>query len=804
MLLSLALANHALAEDAGSLFEASVDDPVTLQSVHRQARLLGSWANELQEKGVGIPVDLIPVVSKALSLGAHDSRDRMIAVHERLLARGNELRLLEDNAGIIGRGVMDAPGRLVAGQRVQLRQVYEVGTTLEAGSALAIAKHWTYPYSLQTSRPRANNYVTVTTDGDATLGWGTVLRDGIHGGLYRDARLPLVEIREGSLQPGDRIIIAYGAGARGFLLPDQAMENFVLPLYLRRNAGDHFMTVPVDTMEVTGGPAASLTAALPSIMTPGQVAELKVRLEDEFGNVATGEFPSLEILVNGLFHDRIPAGGEPLPVLDDIAFETTGLHRVEIRSSGGGLVGKSNPVLVVEEEPQYRILWADLHRHTTLSDGVHAPKNIEASALSDIALPVDHDNYLGRSRWREMSRNNEVNGFEWSLPVQKGGHHLVLTREDLDFDGVMRQAFPDRGSLVRGLDPAETTIIALPEIPADTRFQDPAMTRLVEIKSGEGTYEWFANRFARAGLRVGFTGSANSHMSRLGRMSSRGITALYVGEGESWWDALRQRRTYVTSGARMILNARMNGAVAGSRISPVNERVLRGEVIGTAGISSIELLRNGEVIERRDFGRGTSGSTVRMTMESETRPWRDQRDLPRNGREWIGYLRVDGAQIDRAWAPGWTRSGRQDIAVNPDDEGRVDFITWTRGQPRSFMVDLSTDDLSKITLELRLKSGFEDVDQIPDSRTPQPIPPIRQQVVAMDLHNGPVVRRFNVEDYRDTVTFELIEPELSPHQSFEFSDTRDLTADYYYLRIRQIDDEYLWSTPFWVGGFDVH
>lgn len=796
--------NAALGEDARTRFEASAGDEITLSAVQRMARRLGVWADNLQKQGVQVPVGLTPAVSEALSFDRQDSQEEITEVYNRLLDYGDELGLLEENPEVAGRAFMDAPGRLVSGQSVNLKQIYEVGATLEPGAALVVAKHWSYPYSLQTSKPQANNYITVSTDGDARLRMNTVSRDGVHGGLYREARLPVVEIAEGKLQAGDRITIEYGAGNRGFLLPDQAMDAFILPLYLRRNPGDSFIMVPVETMEVLGGPAEHLNVVLPSIMTVGQAAKLRVKIEDAFGNAATGDFPSLEVLVNGLFHDRIPAGQQPLPVLESIVFETAGVHRVEVKSSGGGLVGKSNPVLVVEEDPEYRIRWADFHRHSTSSDGVNTPASIDELSINDIVLTIDHDNYLTGSRWRKLTKQSEINGFEWSLPIDKGGHHVVLTRENLGFNGVLREQFPDIGNLVRGLDPAETTLIALPEIPADTRFQDPAMTRLVEIKSGEGTYEWFANRFAGAGFRVGFTGSASSHIGRLGRRSSRGITALYLGDNESWWDALRDRRTYVTSGARMILQARMNGAVPGTRILPARDRVLRGEVIGTRGIASIELIRNGQVIDRRDYAGVTSGKTVRITMESATHPWRDQRDLPRNGREWIGYLRLNGIGIESVSAPGWTNPSRQAIAINPEREGRVDFITWTRGQPGSFMVNLSSDALEDATLELSLKGGYEDVDQMPATRGPQPIPPIRQQVAVADLRSGAIVRDFDVEGYRDTVTFELVEPELPTRRSFEFFDTRDLTADYYYLRVRQIDDEYLWSTPFWVGGFDVH
>ncbi|MBD3646734.1 MAG: hypothetical protein HUJ31_04615, partial [Pseudomonadales bacterium] len=214
--------------------------------------------------------------------------------------------------------------------------------------------------------------------------------------------------------------------------------------------------------------------------------------------------------------------------------------------------------------------------------------------------------------------------------------------------------------------------------------------------------------------------------------------------------------------------------------------------------------RNGELIERLDFAADRSGQTVRVSMSSDSHPWHDQRDLPRNGREWIGYLRVRDGDIRRAMAPGFDNSRRQAIALNPAEDNRLDFISWTRGNTTSFMVEIARDETSPTTLELHLKSGFEDVDQIPRARSPQPIPAIRQQVELDDLRFGSVIRSFNVEGYTDQVTFDLVQPDLPVRQSFEFVDSREPgSVDYYYLKIRQIDDHVLWSSPVWVGGFDI-
>ena len=141
--------------------------------------------------------------------------------------------------------------------------------------------------------------------------------------------------------------------------------------------------------------------------------------------------------------------------------------------------------------------------------------------------------------------------------------------------------------------------------------------------------------------------------------------------------------------------------------------------------------------------------------------------------------------------------------MNPVDPGRVDFITWTRGAPSSFAFDLAgaPDDL---TLELSLKSGFEDNDEIPADRPPAAIPSTRFAVTLQALRKGEVIRHYDVDGYQDTVTFELIGKQPAEMADFSFADTRlHGDGDYYYVRVIQTDDQMAWSSPVWVGGFDA-
>ncbi|MBD3647376.1 MAG: hypothetical protein HUJ31_08000, partial [Pseudomonadales bacterium] len=444
----------------------------------KRARLLARWVEGARIDPVRISPDLVPNISKALSLQAADGQTEILTVNESIHDHAYELAVLEDNPGAAGSATWSGTGRLVAGTKARLTQVYKAGQHMGVGAGLLLAKHWTYPWSLQAAVPSANNFIRVSGRAGVEFEMNTVVRDGLHGGMYRGERLPFIEIVSGSIRKGDTITIEYGAGADGFILPDEADDHFELPIYARLQADSPLVRVPVSSLAIEPGDPERLRVVVPSVTRTGEAVAIRVRIEDRLGNVARGDFPSLEILRDGIFVGRIPAGQSPVPVFENLQFDTPGLHWIELRSSGGGLSGRSNPVLVVDGDPEYRILWADLHRDTTRSVGIREPDEVERNTLEDIVLAVDHDNYLSSNVWKAIQEEGLVNGFVRSAPLAGGGHQVVLTRSRVTAEDVLRDAFPSLRSLMRGLQPDNTLLMPLAEIPGDFRFPAPAMTRL--------------------------------------------------------------------------------------------------------------------------------------------------------------------------------------------------------------------------------------------------------------------------------------------------------------------------------------
>ena len=735
------------------------EDGLTTESVKRRNNFLLLWSQELKDNGISVPVELYPAIVRA---GYAD-------LTKVLDGYAHELLMLQDTPERLGTSKLGRIDVRNVGEKIEITQTYTVGMPLPVGAGILVAKHWQHNIRMQADDEQLGNYVTAVSDNpDVLLKMKRVAHRGIHGSPFGLANLPLIEVVEGELQTGDKVIIRYGAGRHGFKLPEFPVARMSLPLYFRTNSSGHFYTIPVEVFSVVAGAPARISVVAPSIIKSDQLFSLSVRIEDKFGNLAQGRVPSLEVMLDGIFQLRIDASMDNLTQLHNLSFKQEGLHNITVRSGGGGLVGYSNPILV-RNDLDLKIHWANLHAHSNRSDGLESPEEIEAHSkgLFDLTLITDHDNYL--------PFENAETPREISLPLARGGHRVYI---------------PYRQPIV----------IALAEVPSDHRSALKPV--LVEIQSGSSGYEWFGRHFAGLGYRIGFTASPTSHIP--GRNADLAQTAILIVGEESWQQAVAARRTFVTSGPKSILLTLVNGGKPGSRIALSKRRLISGEVFATTGIDSIELIRNGVVVDHFRFKDIEGSRQVKVTMGSESKPLVQGWDIPRNGREWLGYIRVIGARISSLQASGIEKRSRSAIAINPAEPARVDFITWTHGTQSSFVLSLDEVTDQEVLLDINIKKGFEDVDLLPGTRAPAVTPGIRQVVSLNDIGSDSITRVTNVDGYSDFIRFEMTNTDR-PHQlSFSFVDTRTAgIGDYYYIRVKQIDDHTLWSSPVYVGGFDV-
>ncbi|HVV00182.1 MAG TPA: DUF3604 domain-containing protein, partial [Verrucomicrobiae bacterium] len=207
----------------------------------------------------------------------------------------------------------------------------------------------------------------------------------------------------------------------------------------------------------------------------------------------------------------------------------------------------------------------------------------------------------------------------------------------------------------------------------DWSFHDPELEPVMEVYSCWGQSEnpsmerwdkgmtpgagaWEA---LRRGYRLGMIASSDNHVGMPGRSYAHdrqahtpfpgGLAAVWAVElsREAIFDAIRQRRCYGTTGARIILKFSVNGHPMGSEIMARDvrkPREIRIDARGTDGIVSVEILREGQVI----FAFKPSSAEIRSDVSME---WRDKTPFVSGA---CYYARLRQANGEMAWSsPVW-------------------------------------------------------------------------------------------------------------------------------------------------------
>ena len=330
------------------------------------------------------------------------------------------------------------------------------------------------------------------------------------------------------------------------------------------------------------------------------------------------------------------------------------------------------------------VYFGDIHGQSGLSDGMgevdqyyHRARD---KARLDFTALTDHDCYpdwttqseweLLRTNCRLMNKDGELAcllAYEWTPNEYKYdyGHKNVYYRGD---EGEIFRS-GDKG----GMTPTDLynsirsyKALCIPHHPAadwvmvsaatDWNFHDPEVQRAVEIYSRHAPFETFEARskftknikkmercsvqdaLAR-GYRMGFTAGSDSHQTEHG--VEGGIVAAFVPalKREYVWDAIYDRLTYGTTGARILVSLKINSAPMGSEVKAIGDApvTIEGSVLGTDTVT-VELLRDNQVIQTW----ACAGNACDFTLEDTA------------GSDACYYLRVTQKDEHMAWSsPIW-------------------------------------------------------------------------------------------------------------------------------------------------------
>ncbi|MFP4250637.1 MAG: DUF3604 domain-containing protein, partial [Armatimonadota bacterium] len=301
-------------------------------------------------------------------------------------------------------------------------------------------------------------------------------------------------------------------------------------------------------------------------------------------------------------------------------------------------------------------------------------------------------------------------GYEWAKWRRNGDgdRNVYYDRDHLPMYRSEDEDYPSPPDLFEALHDADCRSIVIPHHPAsngnfcDYSDHDPQIERLVEIYSSWGSSECsvhdgnpyplrpsgspsgsamqvemdagevpvgFVQRALAMGRRLGFTGGGDDHLGHPGDPIRTGCEPFRYRDGlqgvwaeeltrEAIFEAMYERHTYATTGARIIVLFRVADAFMGDEIEVserpdlAESRTIEAFIAGEAKLAQIQVLRNNEVVH-----------TVRPDGSDLSLEWTDEdpleplaltpvdEDQPPFAFYYLRVLQTDG---EMAWAsPVW-------------------------------------------------------------------------------------------------------------------------------------------------------
>ncbi len=368
---------------------------------------------------------------------------------------------------------------------------------------------------------------------------------------------------------------------------------------------------------------------------------------------------SINITARDCYDNRVPISS-PVRIKEGAqvhqAFMVEGRAQASIEVRGSGLVRLSaeieepkaqaaaNPSLPKDE---YHCFIGDMHCHDFLSEAEGYTDAVYQWAREDRALqfvsivPQSHG-WHDNETWTIVKYMNErflregefvtFLGFEWQHTGfgDKVVHFLNGDQPFLPVDDGRYNSAPKLYEALRGSDaliishhPAYQPGAWCPNTDYDVLETD--VDRLVELWSMHGSSEGYdktdrpLHNFyepgyvysaLRKGLCIGFMAGSDTHSARPGGSAKEplrywgGLAAVWAESltRRSLFKAIYERRTCALTGARIILQFKVNGAWMGSEIPAAEQAQIKADIWAPGKIAKVELLKNTRVIKQYQPG----------------------------------------------------------------------------------------------------------------------------------------------------------------------------------------------------------
>jgi hypothetical protein len=645
-----------------------------------------------------------------------------------------------------------------------------------------------------------------------------------------------------ALESGEEVALTLGdrtLGSRGSRAQTFQEDNHFFRVSVDPTGGGTFTDLSdPPSVRIIGGEPATLVVLTPSLVEVGERFDVLLKVEDAWGNPTTALSGVVDLHAEGvqlpLESYDLGAGGEGIARLRGCRCAHEGEYRVNACLQGIGLQASSNPLLCVEKHGSYRLYWGDPHGGQLVSSE-KIPRFFQFArdvAFLDFVGYQRNDHQLSNQDWAAQQRAERsfyapfsfvpLPGYEWSGSTEAGGHHNVYFRRHGQpihrcrtgsSGSQTERVLPhirDVHDFYRGAD-----VILTPHVGgnhADLSFHDPLLEPAIEVVSTHGTFEWFLEESLRRGHRMGVVGGSDGYTGRPGaeypgrqdrRFAKGGLTASWAEDLtlEGVFDALRARRSYATTGARVLIQFDADGHMMGEEYDASTPPAFSFRVSGTAPIESVELFRGLDRIAVFPKHVQRTENRIRIAWEGASGA------SSYSGVVWDGVLQVRGTTI---------RSSRTLRFDSPRSSVRLEgsqVLRWHSvacGYRSGIEIEVG-EASDSVELELRAhtevitRPQFGGRGALSAVRTPlrrtsfAPAERVATTVRVADLAEGPRVLELGALARRIVVS---LAPRPGPSSVVE-SDIRDDAIESglnpYWLRVTQQDLEMAWTSPIFVN-----
>lgn len=294
-----------------------------------------------------------------------------------------------------------------------------------------------------------------------------------------------------------------------------------------------------------------------------------------------------------------------------------------------------------------RLYFGDLHCHDFNSTAEGYPADVylwarDEKRIDFISVPLQVHRYIDNEKWLlakhmaeyflEEGRFVTFPAFEWQHS-HYGDKVVHFLGGDMPYLPIDDTRYADPSSLYDALRNSDALVIShhpgyaldlhVPGTDWDGMQTD--IDRLVEIWSMHGSSEGYdpedrplipprrpegALTGLHRGLRFGLVAGSDTHTGRPGGSAQDvrpywgGLCGVWAKEltRRSIFEALKARRTYAVTGARIVLRFTLNSQPMGSELPFTSSRHLKAEIWAPAPVSHVQFLRNGEVLHEESPG----------------------------------------------------------------------------------------------------------------------------------------------------------------------------------------------------------